>query len=66
MEYTIRIYQGEKYLIGFCDEIPGAMSQGSSLAELRENMQDAIRLMLKPIVVEEFEGQNPVIEKIAI
>jgi len=31
----------------FCEEIPGAITQGDTLEEARENLKDAIQLMLE-------------------
>ncbi|MBV6494017.1 MAG: hypothetical protein LDLANPLL_02043 [Turneriella sp.] len=47
MEYNLQIYRGEKYYVGFCEEIPGAMTQGETIEEVKENMKDAIQLMKK-------------------
>jgi predicted RNase H-like HicB family nuclease len=32
--------------IGFVEEIPGANSQGETLAEVRENLREAVQLVL--------------------
>ena len=44
-------------LAGQCLELPGAISQGETLEELKENMKDAISLILKSIK-EEADRQN--------
>jgi predicted RNase H-like HicB family nuclease len=48
--FTVR-YQEEKEggYSGQCLEIPGAISQGGTLEELKENMKDAISLILESI-----------------
>jgi predicted RNase H-like HicB family nuclease len=33
--------------IGFAEEIPGANTQGATLEEVRENLQEAIELVLE-------------------
>lgn len=33
--------------IGFVEELPGAVTQGETLAETRENLQEAIALVLE-------------------
>ena len=33
--------------IGFVEEIPGANSQGETLAEVRENLREAVQLVLE-------------------
>ena len=33
--------------VAFCEEIPGAITEGDTLEEARENLKDAIQLMLE-------------------
>jgi predicted RNase H-like HicB family nuclease len=49
-QFTIK-YQEEEDggYSGQCLEIPGAISQGDTLEELKENMKDAISLILESI-----------------
>lgn len=49
-QFTVR-YQEEEDggYSGQCLEIPGALSQGETLEELKENMKDAISLILESI-----------------
>jgi predicted RNase H-like HicB family nuclease len=49
-QFTVR-YQEEEDggYSGQCLEIPGAISQGETLEELKENIKDAISLILKSI-----------------
>lgn len=49
-QFTIR-YQEEEDggYSGQCLEIPGAISQGDTLEEFKENMKDAISLILESI-----------------
>ena len=47
MRYTILIHRGEDF--GFwaeCPAIPGCISQGKTLGELRKNIRDAIKSCL--------------------
>ncbi|HUN79530.1 MAG TPA: type II toxin-antitoxin system HicB family antitoxin [Solirubrobacteraceae bacterium] len=39
---------GEGWVMASIREVPGAISQGRSRAEARENVIDALRLMLSP------------------
>lgn len=39
--------KGEKYFIGYCPEIPGANGQGKTVDDCRENLQQAIELILE-------------------
>lgn len=49
-QFTVR-YQEEEDggFSGQCLELPGAISQGETLDELKENMRDAISLILESI-----------------
>jgi len=39
--------KGEKYYIGYCLEVPGANGQGETMEECRENLREAIELILE-------------------
>ena len=47
---------------GRCLELPGAISQGETLEELKVNITDAIQLMLASIYEEAHEKKKMVIE----
>lgn len=56
--FTIRYNEEEEGgFSGQCLELPGAISQGETLEELKENMKDAISLILESIK-EEADRQN--------
>ena len=42
------MHRGE-WWVAWTDDVPGALTQGSTLEEARENLRDAIALMLEPI-----------------
>lgn len=44
---TTVIQQDGKWFIGFCPEVPGANGQGTSEEECRENLSQAVALMLE-------------------
>lgn len=43
--FTLEYWIDEDWYIGRLKEVPGVFSQGESLAELEENIQDAYRLV---------------------
>ncbi len=43
---TLEYWEDEGWLVGRLVEAPGVFSQGESLKELKENIQDAYKLML--------------------
>jgi predicted RNase H-like HicB family nuclease len=60
--------EGGGYL-AFCQEIPGAITQGETLAEARENLKDAIQLMLEVMREEsekQFTGHRIIREQITV
>ena len=38
-----------KWWVAWTDDVPGALTQGRTLDEARENLKDAVRLMLEPV-----------------
>lgn len=46
-EFTAIIEQDEAWFIAYCPEIPGANGQGRTAEECRENLAEAIRLILE-------------------
>ena len=45
--FTLEYWIDDDWYIGKLKEIPGVFSQGATLEELEENIQDAYRLMLE-------------------
>jgi len=45
--FTAIFEKGEKYYIGYCVEIPGANGQGKTIEECRQNLIEAIKLVLE-------------------
>jgi predicted RNase H-like HicB family nuclease len=55
--------------IGFVEEIPGANTQGATLEEVRENLQEAIELVLeanRTLAEESLQGRDVIREPIAL
>lgn len=49
LRFTIRYSDGgEGWVMAQVEQVPGAVSQGRTRAEARDNVVDALRLMLKP------------------
>jgi predicted RNase H-like HicB family nuclease len=46
-EFTAIIERDGDYFIAYCPEIPGANGQGNSIEECRQNLADAIILILE-------------------
>jgi len=44
--FTLEYWQDDNWFVGKIREVPGVFSQGETLAELKENIADAYRMML--------------------
>ena len=48
MNYTVKIKEIEDgWFMGQCEQIPGALTQGKTIEEVKENIKEAIMLVLK-------------------
>jgi predicted RNase H-like HicB family nuclease len=45
--FTLEYWQDDNWYVGRIREVPGIFSQGETLAELKENITDAYRMMLE-------------------
>jgi predicted RNase H-like HicB family nuclease len=45
-QFTLEYWQDGKWYVGRLLEVPGVFSQGKTLDELRENIQEAYELMV--------------------
>lgn len=55
--------------IGFVEELPGANTQGETLDEARENLHEAVRMVLeanREIVERELKGRNVIREQLVL
>ena len=48
-KYHATFLHGGKWWIAWSEDVPGALTQGRTLQEARENLKDAISLMLEPL-----------------
>ena len=58
-EFTAVIEQDGDWFVGFCPEIPEANGQGKSVEECRENLSQAIALVLKDRREDALRGVPP-------
>lgn len=62
-KFTVRIWkEREGGYGGQCLELPGAISQGETLKELKKNMTEAIQLVLDSLASKAKKSQKMVIE----
>ncbi len=58
-EFTAIIERDDEWYIAYCPEIPGANGQGKSKDEARENLAEAISLILEDRREEGLRGVPP-------
>ncbi len=67
--YTAVIKKIKGWYIGYVEELPGANTQGKTLKETRENLREAIELILqsnRDLMAKEFRGKRIIRKKIAV
>ena len=48
-KYSANFLHRGKWWVAWTEDVPGALTQGRTLQEARENLKDAIALMLQPV-----------------
>ncbi len=69
IEFTAVFQKVPQGYIGFVEELPGANTQGATLEEARENLEEAIALVLEAnrmLAKEALEGQAVIREPLKI
>ena len=67
--YTAVFEQIGEWWIGYVEELPGANTQGRTLDEVRENLKEAVRLILetnRDLARRDAEGRDVIREPIAV
>jgi predicted RNase H-like HicB family nuclease len=68
-KFTAVFEKRPKCWIAFVEELPGANTQGRTLKEARENLLEAIKLVIEAhqeLARREFEGKKVIKEEIAV
>ncbi len=55
-----------KWWVAWTEDVPGALAQGSTLEEARENLIDAVREMRKPVDLSSLPGREVVVEELEV
>ena len=70
MEYTAIIKSvGDGWYMGQCEQVPGAITQGRTVDEVKENLKEAIALVLESEKARcqiRYEGEKYIRRKIAV
>lgn len=51
--YRAVFLKRKSWWVGWSEDVPGALTQGKTLREVKANLRDAIRLMLAPVALEQ-------------
>jgi predicted RNase H-like HicB family nuclease len=52
--------------VAWSDDVPGALTQGATLKEARENLADAVRMIREPIDLSKLPKSKVVIEQLEV
>lgn len=70
MEKFTAVFEKEgEWWIGYVEELPGANTQGKTLEEARENLKEAVRLIIeanRELARRETEGKSVIREELVI
>ena len=69
IEFTAVFRKVPEGYIGFVEELPGANTQGATLGEARDNLEDAITLVLEAnrlLAEESLQGEEVIRESISV
>ena len=69
MSFTAVFQKVREGYIGFVEEFPGANSQGSTLEEVRENLREAVELVLeanRQLAEEDLAGKDVIREQLSL
>jgi len=70
MQNFTAVYQkDEDWWIAYVEELPGANTQGRTLKEARENLKEAVQLVIeanRELARREYSGKNVIREQLAI
>ncbi|MBW1912348.1 MAG: type II toxin-antitoxin system HicB family antitoxin [Deltaproteobacteria bacterium] len=55
-QLTLEYWEDDGWFIGRFVEVPGVFSQGESIEDLKENIQDAYKMMIDSEPLESFPG----------
>jgi len=68
-KFTAVFEQDGDWWIGYLEELPGANTQGRTLAEARENLKDAVRLLIaanRELTRRELQGKTIIREELLV
>ena len=61
--YTAVLVKTDSWFAGFVKELPGAHSQGKSIEEVKENLKEAVKMIVESNYKHSVEGYKDIIEE---
>ncbi len=68
-KFTVVFEQEGEWWLGYVEELPGANTQGQTLEEVRENLKEAVQLIVeanRELARRETEGKNVIREELMV
>jgi predicted RNase H-like HicB family nuclease len=68
-KFTAVFEQDGDWWVGYLEELPGANTQGRTLEEARENLKDAVRLLIeanRELTRRELQGKTIIREELVV
>jgi predicted RNase H-like HicB family nuclease len=66
MKIQANFVKDGKWWVGWTNDVPGALTQGVTLKEARENLADAVRMIREPIDLSNLPKGKVVIEQLEV
>ena len=64
--YRATFLKRDRWWVAWSEDVPGALTQGKTLAEARANLRDAIRLMLEPVCLDEIPTVRVIQDRVRV
>ena len=66
MKIRANFVKDGKWWVAWTEDVPGALTQGETLEEARENLIDAIHMMQEPVDLTQLPKNEVVVEEIEV
>jgi predicted RNase H-like HicB family nuclease len=66
MKIRANFVKREKWWVAWTEDVPGALTQGVTLEEARENLIDAIHMIQEPVDLSQLPKGKVVVEEIEV
>jgi len=64
--YRATFLKRKAWWVAWSEDVPGALTQGRTLAEAKANLRDAIRLMLEPVKLDRLPKARIVQDRVRV